>query len=188
MIARRGFVTQISPRDSTPQSLPSFSTRHKEPAMFRSAPKLILQCNSHHFVLTSPCKLNNRILWEPTHNNTKRWDQRLFGILQCGLQSQCSGRGGGTTLFGLNRYVLCAAYQGMDLKVLSLLRTGYTTSLLSVLNRVSFWTGSLSWSVKTWRLACAVYTCNNNNFFINVYFHDFNVKNYFNNSVQNKRN
>ena len=34
----------------------------------------------------------------------------------------------------------------------------------------------------------AVYICNYNNIFINVHFHDFNVKNYFNNSVQNKTN
>ena len=54
--------------------------------------------------------------------------------------------------------------------------TGYTISLLSVSNRVSLWTGSLSKSVNT---------CDERptfsipiTFFLNIYFHDFSVKNY----------
>ena len=55
--------------------------------------------------------------------------------------------------------------------------TGYTILLLSVFNRVrSFWTGSLSKSVKTcderstFEIPIIV--------FLNIYFHDFSVKNY----------
>ena len=55
--------------------------------------------------------------------------------------------------------------------------TGYTILLLSVLNRVrSFWTESLSKSVKTcderstFEIPITV--------FLNIYFHDFSVKNY----------
>ena len=55
--------------------------------------------------------------------------------------------------------------------------TGYIILLLSVLNRVrSFWTGSLSKSVKTcderstFEIPIIV--------FLNIYFHDFSVKNY----------
>ena len=54
--------------------------------------------------------------------------------------------------------------------------TGYTILLLSVLNRVrSFWTGSLSKSVKTCdeRSTFEIPTV-----FLNIYFHDFSVKNY----------
>ena len=60
--------------------------------------------------------------------------------------------------------------------VLSLLKTGYTISLLSVLNGMSFWTGSLSKSLKTCdevsTFAIPII------FFLNIYFHDFNAKNY----------
>ena len=52
----------------------------------------------------------------------------------------------GSPLFGLYGYVLCASghtFQGLESY------TGYAISLLSVLNRVSFRTGSLSKSLKT---------------------------------------
>ena len=56
------------------------------------------------------------------------------------------------------------------------LETRYTILLLNVLNWVSFWTGSLSKSVKT---------CDKRStfvipiiFFLNIYFHDFSVKSY----------
>ena len=45
------------------------------------------------------------------------------------------GEGVGTTLFDLNWYA-CATEQGM-------IKVGYTTSLLSILNSLSFWTGKL---------------------------------------------
>ena len=89
----------------------------------------------------------------------------------------CPGgwRAAGTPLFGPCIRV-CAAEQAMVFRVLSLLKTGYTISLLSVLNGMSFWTGSLSKSLKT---------CDEGStfaipiiFFLNIYFHDFNAKNY----------
>ena len=53
-------------------------------------------------------------------------------------------------------------------------QTGCTISLLSVLNRVSFWTGSLSKTAETgdecFTFAVPLY------FLLNVYFHDFSVK------------
>ena len=44
---------------------------------------------------------------------------------------------------------VCATEQCMVFKVLSLKIIGYTILLVSVFNRVSFWTGSLSKSVNT---------------------------------------
>ena len=68
---------------------------------------------------------------------------------------------------------VCAAEQDMAFRVFN----RYTILLLSVLNRVrSFWTGSLSKSVKTcderstFEIPIIV--------FLNIYFHDFSVKNY----------
>ena len=62
----------------------------------------------------------------------------------------------------------------MVFKVLS--QTRYTISLLSVLNSVSVCTGNLSKSVKTCdkRSTFAIPII----FFLNIYFHDFSVKNY----------
>ena len=56
------------------------------------------------------------------------------------------------------------------------LGSGYIISLLSVLNKVSFWTGSLSKGAKTCgeRSTFAVPII----FFLNIYFLDFSVKNY----------
>ena len=71
--------------------------------------------------------------------------------------------GGGTPLFGLYGYV-------------PLNRVWFTISPLSVWNSVSFCTGNLSKRAKT--CDAAVYICNTNNFFLNIYFHDFSVKNY----------
>ena len=83
--------------------------------------------------------------------------------------------GGGGALSYLSYTGMCRrtgyGFQGLE----SL--TGYTILLLSVLNRVrSFWTGSLSKSVKTcderstFEIPIIV--------FLNIYFHDFSVKNY----------
>ena len=79
--------------------------------------------------------------------------------------------GGGQSLICPIR--VCAAEQDMAFRVFN----RYTILLLSVLNRVrSFWTGSLSKSVKTcderstFEIPIIV--------FLNIYFHDFSVKNY----------
>ena len=79
------------------------------------------------------------------------------------------GSQGGTPLFGIHGYV--PLEQGMVFKVLRVYN--FTTERLQ--NRVSFWTGSLSKSVKT---------CDERSTFVipiffslNIYFHDFSVKN-----------
>ena len=75
------------------------------------------------------------------------------------------GGGGVTPIFGLCCWT-GYSFQGL----------GYTISVLSVLNRVSFWTGSLSKSVKTWdeqyTFAITIF------FSLNIDFHDFSVKYY----------
>ena len=72
---------------------------------------------------------------------------------------------------------VCAAEQGMVFKVLSLKRgIRFHYYSVSVLNTVSFWTGSLSKIVKTCdeRSTFAIPIT----FSLNIYFHDFGVKNY----------
>ena len=65
------------------------------------------------------------------------------------------GSRGGTPLFDIHGYV--PLEQGMVFKVLRV----YNSTTERLQNRVSFWTGSLSKSVKT----CAGYICNTNIFF-----------------------
>ena len=79
------------------------------------------------------------------------------------------GSQGGTPLFGIHGYV--PLEQGMVFKVLRVYN--FTTERLQ--NRVSFWTGSLSKSVKTCdeRATFVIPIF----FFLNIYFHDFSVKN-----------
>ena len=72
---------------------------------------------------------------------------------------------------------VCAAEQGnMVFKVLSLLTLHQDAPCTLFKNGVSFWTGSLSKSVKTCdeRSILAIPII----FFLNIYFHDFSVKNY----------
>ena len=82
---------------------------------------------------------------------------------------------GGTPLFGLCMR-LCAAEQAMvfrvlqtGVRVLRLSKTGYTILLQGVF---------LDWkSFKECEdLRWTVYICNTDNFFLNIYFHDFSVK------------
>ena len=81
-------------------------------------------------------------------------------------------RGGGTPLFGLCGYV--------PMNKVWLSRTLVSTMVynftISALNRVSFWTGSSSKSVKTCdeRSPFAIPII----FFLDIYFHDFSLKNY----------
>ena len=79
------------------------------------------------------------------------------------------GSRGGTPLFGIHGYV--PLQQGMVFKVLRVYN--FTTERLQ--NKVSFWTGSLSKSVKTCdeRATFVIPIF----FFLNIYFHDFSVKN-----------